>query len=126
MTAKSRRPLKAIALPTLLVAGAMLLSACETVDLNEPGLVQPGPDTKEAAVPSCDVAPGDYKVLAYLQRDNDPAKTARITDVLTKKYASAAMVDGANPVAAVSTWIATQTDLSPVDIEKLAASSCTR
>lgn len=100
-------------------ATALLLSACETVDLGMPEMVAP-----KQAGPDCTVSASDYKTLAYLQQDNDVEKATRIIAVLKKKYAAAPLVDGQSPVVAAMNYLEANADKSPVEIESTVESAC--
>ncbi len=100
-------------------ATALLVSACETVDLGMPEMAAP----KEAG-PNCAVSASDYKTLAYLQQDNDADKAGRIIKVLKKKYAAAPQVDGDSPVVAAMNYLESHADQSPVEIESAVEKAC--
>lgn len=105
--------------PLAVLVSVLAVSACQTVDLGVPAMAE-----KSMTVPSCDVSPGDYKVLAYLQKGADAKKTTRITEVLKKKYADAAPIAGANPIMAVQSFVASKTGVSPTELQTMVTEFC--
>ncbi len=110
------KPTKALQLSLAAIA-VVSLSACQTVDLGDSS-----ESIKDAVVqPACAVSPGDYKVLAYLQKAAADKK-ARITEVLKKKYASAGV--DANPIIAAQAFVTSNADKSPAELEALVENAC--
>lgn len=101
-----------------LVAG-ISLAGCESIDLG--GGAMAG---DKMLAPACDVAPSDYKVLAYLQKGGDQKKTDRITDVLKKKYAKDGGSADANPIMAAQAFVASKTDVDPSQISDVVTKAC--
>lgn len=93
------------------------LAACQTVDLGPPDS-----QTAKSVDPDCTVNANDYKVLAYLQQSADAEKTARITNVLKKKYSANA--SGANPIDAAQAFVASHSDKTPAEISALVDNTC--
>ena len=105
----------------LSVAATIALAGCETVDLGGGSMVD-----KKMIAPACEVAPSDYKVLAYLQKGGDAKKTERITEVLKKKYAKDGVAPDANPIIAAQTFVSSKADVDPSQISDLVSKACAK
>lgn len=103
----------------LTLVAAISLAGCETIDLGG-GSSGGG----KMVAPACDVAPSDYKVLAYLQKGGDSKKTDRISEVLMKKYSKDGVSADANPIVAAKAFVASKTDVDPSQISELVTKAC--
>jgi len=103
----------------LTLAATIALAGCQTVDLGGSGMAD-----KKMVAPACEVAPSDYKVLAYLQKGGDEKKTERITEVLKKKYAKDGVAADANPIVAAQAYVASRADVDPSQISDVVTKAC--
>lgn len=101
------------------LVAAISLAGCQTVDLGDGKM-----SGDKMAAPACEVAPSDYKVLAYLQKGGDAKKTDRITEVLKKKYAKDGVSADANPIVAAQAFVSARSDVEPSQISDVVMKAC--